>query len=202
MKLIKACNEILYKSDYKWCSQNDFLAKLASVEIEVTSQTLRNWETHNLLTLPRRVGQAKGLRVEYCEFALVEAFAAYCLTNSVLTVDMNGEKIPFPKYSLLHIELARRTFCKAKYNVANFPKPPLASYEIGYKWHNPEPIFTNLPNFNFKVENGEVKMTLPLNMGNDVEGLTEYLFFQSLYNTWYMAIKKGCEKLLRDYERK
>ena len=202
MDLIKAYNENLYKSDYKWCSQNDFLAKLTSVDIKVTSQTLRNWETHNLLTSPRRVGQAKGLRVEYCEFALSEAFAAYCLTNSVLTFDMNGEKIQFPKYSLLHIELARRTFCKAKYEVTNFPKPPLVSYKIGYERHNPKTIFTSLPNFNFKVENGEVKMTLPLNIGHDIEGLTEYLFFQSLYSTWYMAIKKGCEKLLRDYETK
>lgn len=202
MDLVKVYNETLYKSEYRWGSQDDFLKQLANVDIKVTSQTLRNWETRNLIMSPRRIGQAKGLRVEYCDFSLAEAFAAYCLSNSVLKFDMNGEDIPLPKYSLLHIELARRFFCKSKYKIENFPKPPLATYEIGYNRHNPKTIFGDLPNFNFTIEQDEVKLALPLNIGSDVNSLTKYLLLQSLYASWYMAIQTGCEKLLIDYKIK
>ena len=187
---------------YSLISQQQFLKRLSDNNINITSQTLRNWEQHNLLTPQSRSGQLekRGLRVAYSEFSLAEAFAVYNLTNAKLTFETIGKEVLFPKYSLLHVEMARRAFCESRYIIPNFPKPPEGTYIIRY--HNPsqEELFKTLPPFSFIFENGQWQVTMPQVMSSNE--LAEYLFFQGLYGAWFFAMKKGCELFFGDKKDK
>ena len=191
----------LNDDSYSLLSQQEFLKRLADRGINITSQTLRNWEQHNLLTPQSRSGQPekKGLRVSYSEFALAEAFAIYSLSNSKLSFELVGYDVPFPKYSLLHIEMARRAFCKAGYTVPNFPKPPTSSYSVRYLNLSQEELFKALPPFSFIFENGQWQVTMTQAMSSTE--LVKYLFFQGLYSAWLSALQKGCKLFFASKEK-
>ncbi len=199
--LVKLYNEKMYASSYGLCLQQNFLSKLCSADIKITPQTLRNWEISNLLTPPLRRGQSGGgMKVEYSNFSLAEAFAVYNLTNSFLTFELAETKVKSPKYSLLHVEMARRFFCKKKYTVPNFPKLPPITYSIHYIKMGMEENFSELPNFDYCIENAKFHLISPTNINYDAEELAKYLFFQSLYSTWFIAIIKGCKKFFPTLE--
>ena len=192
--LVHIYNEQAYKrSSYSPIFQRDFLDRLSDHDINITSQTLRNWQRNNLLTILSRSGQSgkKGLQVVYSEFALTEAFAVYSLVSAKLLFKLNGNDIPFPKYSLLHVEMARRAFCQSRYSIPNFPNPPEESYSVMYPNTNREELFKDLPPFGFALENDQRHSNVPLIM-NSAE-LDKLLFFQGLYGAWFSAVKKGCE---------
>ena len=184
---------------YSLLSQQEFLKRLSDNSINITSQTLRNWEQRNLLTPQLRSGLPgkKGLRIAYSEFALAEAFAVYSLTNSKLSFELLSNYVLFPKYSLLHVEMARRAFCKSGYAIPNFPKPPEGSYTIRYP--SQEELFKALPPFSFIFENGKWQVTLPQAMSSTE--LAKYLFFQGLYSAWFFALQKGCKIFFASKEK-
>ena len=194
-------NSSLNDDSYPLLSQQAFLKRLSDCGINITSQTLRNWEQHNLLTPQSRSGQPekKGLRVSYSEFALAEAFAVYSLSNSKLSFELVDNDVPFPKYSLLHVEMARRAFCKAGYTIPNFPKPPKSSYTVRYLNSGQEELFKALPPFSFSFENGQWQVTMSQGMSSTE--LAKYLFFQGLYSAWLSALQKGCKLFFASKEK-
>ena len=188
-------NQHSHLNDYAYSllPQRAFLQRLSDCGIIITSQTLRNWEQNNLLTPQLRSGQPekRGLRVAYSEFALAEAFTVYSLSNSKLSFNLADNYVPFPKYSLLHIEMARRAFCESRCTIPNFPKPPESSYTIRYRNPLHEELFKALPPFNFIFKKEHWKVTIPQIMSCDE--IAKCLFFQGLYSAWFFAMNKGCE---------
>ena len=199
--LVHILNE-LYETrhSYSLISQQNFIKRLAGEGINITAQTLRAWEQHNLITPPNRSGQPekKGLRVNYCEFALAEGFAVSKLANSTLSFKCVDTDVTFPKYSLLHLEMARRAFLSARYTIPNFPKPPEITYKIMYQHH--EELFKDLPTPSFKFDGLRWQLTMSKEMTGDE--LAKYLFFQSLYSSWFFAVNKGCELFFGDKKYK
>ena len=197
-------NEFLFENrensqpTYRWISQQAFLDKLKNVGIDITSQTLRNWDKLNLITHPRKPDRQKSkeLRVEYCEFALAEAFAVFQLTKAQVYVDVADTNVFLPKFSLLHMEIARLIFCKSYGFVHGFIKPPEDTYRVYYEDAEALHLLNDLPPVSFNFKGCIDQAALPT--ADNFEDLTKQLFFQTLYSAWFLALKQGCEIFLRD----
>ena len=190
---------------YPYLPQPTVLGELAKAGVEITSQTLRNWEKYDLLIPPRRSGQLGGRKSEYCEFSLAEAFAAYKLTQSNFDLRISNSSISLPKFSLAQLSLARKKNWEVGNFVPYYPNPP--KYGEGVRHYN-DPfsddaeLQKNLPDPNFRIRNKKIEPVVhkKADIGKNIEEILQYNFFQSLYIAWFYALCLGCEKFLTEYK--
>lgn len=116
----------------------EVLAHLAEAGVNITAQTLRNWERDQLITSPKRGAGYGGKWSEYPRHVLAECYAAHMLLQ-VLPKKIIDKDVP--KFSVKQLAEAR-TNCKnrlsKKYNVAE----NLSSYNSGMKFG--EPVVANV----------------------------------------------------------
>ena len=93
-----------YEFSGKVLSSGEMLNRLAQVGINVTIQTLRNWERQKLITPPERGGGYCGKWSDYAESALAECYAAHMLLQVLPRRKMGGN---IPKFSAEMLAHAR-----------------------------------------------------------------------------------------------
>lgn len=183
----------LLKHQQLFISQERFLKELKQVaEIDITAQTLRNWERHNLITPPDRKIHSEdrraGRSAEYYRSALAEAYAVYKLTKEGLTLPQ--DQMLLPKFSLVHVAIAREVFYKAGYYIPKFPPPFDKKAKV-----NQIPS-ENVPAINFVIKNGRITTNEVSKEWKSPDQYLKYIFYQQLYAAWYYSLSEGCEKLL------
>lgn len=181
-------NQVETNLRYDLLSQQEILNRLKNADIDITTQSLRNWELRNLITPAYRTGIKKyrGLRVLYNEFSLAESLAVYYMNTTRHFDDEVMSKIP--KYSLSQIEIARQQFCKEHYTIAGYPEPDAITYDIIYESQNTEQY---LPTEVALTENNTWDMKTEIN-GTlyDVMAKSNY---DALFITWMFFLQKGCD---------
>lgn len=185
----------LLKHQQLFISQERFLKELKQVaEIDITAQTLRNWERHNLITPPDRKIHSEdrraGRSAEYYRSALAEAYSVYKLTKAGLTLPQ--DQIPLPKFSLAHVAVAREIFYKTGYYIPNFPPPFYKSIKVK------RTTGEDVPPISFVIEDGKIHPKEMPQEWKNADQYLRYIFYQQLYAAWYYALSEGCEKLLGD----
>jgi len=181
-------NRIQADLRYDLLSQQDILNRLKSVGIYMTDQSLRNWESRNLITPAYRTGikEYHGLRVLYSQFSLAESLAVYYMSTIRHFDDEIMSKVP--RYSLSQIETARQQFCKEHYTVAGYPEPDAITYNIAYKPQNTEQYF---PTEIALTENNT------WDMKTEISGTLQDIMVKSSYDalfiTWMFFLRMGCD---------
>lgn len=97
-------SESKYESSCKVLGSQEMLDRLAQVGINVTIQTLRNWERQRLITPPERGGGYGGKWSNYAESVLAECYAAHMLLQVLPKTKMDRT---IPKFSAEMLAHAR-----------------------------------------------------------------------------------------------
>ena len=181
------------KHQQLFISQESFLQELKQVaDIDITAQTLRNWERLNLITPPdRKIHSAErraGRSAEYYRSALAETYAVYKLTKVGLTLPQ--DQIPLPKFSLSHVAIARKVLYKAGYYIPKYQPPFAKSAKVN------QILGEEVPAINFVIEDGTIITNEVSQEWKSLDQYVKYIFYQQLYAAWYYALSEGCEKLL------
>ena len=185
------------RMEYQWLPQPVFLGKLAMAGIDITAVTLRNYEKHSLIITPMRAGKRGGRITNYCEYSLAEVFAAYTLLLADMPINVNGELITLPRFSLKQLSMARQQLWQSGVQVNGFQNPVIfAKCKIYYP---KQPLNPEIPKPDFVVDNVNILQTVAVN-GSNVSDPLMYHFFQTLYLAWFTALKTGCEKFLSAYK--
>lgn len=185
------------RKEYQWLPQPIFLDRLASAGVDITAVTLRNYEKYSLIITPMRAGKRGGRITKYCEYSLAEVFAAYTLLLADLPINVNGEVIALPRFSLKHLSMARQQLWQSGVQVNGFQNP--MTFAKGKTYYPRQSLNPELPKPNFVVGNANILQTVAVNVSNVSDPLM-YHFFQTLYLSWFTALKGGCEKFLSDYK--
>lgn len=135
----------------------DVLGRLAEAGINITAQTLRNWERDKLITSPARGAGYGGKWSEYPSYVLAECYAAHMLLQ-VLPKKIIDKDVP--KFSV-------KLLAEARANCEHQQSKPYDAAEI-----------LNRYNFGFKVGKAVVA-TVPINWNDNpkVELSNEYVVF-------------------------
>jgi len=183
--------------------QPELLLRLADHNISITSQTLRNWEKNALIIPPKRGGKRGGRTSDYCEFVLAEAFAVYTLTQAEIPLHISGTEVQLPKFSLLHLSIAREQVRKANCLVPNFPAPPFDSVGGVLQKYDTTEFKESLPKPDFSVlKSGKLSVNAAHKLVEcDIATHFQYHFFQTLYISWFNAVSQGCDVFLSHYKR-
>lgn len=189
----------LLKHQQLFISQERFLQELKQVAgIDITAQTLRNWERHNLITPPdRKIHSDKrraGRSAEYYRSALAEAYAVYKLTKEGLTLPQ--DQIPLPKFSLTHVAIARAVFYNSGFSIPNFPSLFDKSEKVN------QILVKKVPAMEFDIDpiDGRIHQKEIPKVWENSEQYLRYMFYQQLYAAWYYSLREGCEKLLGNHQ--
>ena len=183
--------------EYQWLPQPVFLDKLSTAGINLTAVTLRNYEKYSLIITPMRAGKRGGRITKYCEYSLAEVFAAYTLLLADLPINVNGEVITLPRFSLRQLSMARQQLWQSGVQVNGFQNPMI--FAKGKTYYPKQPLNPKLPKPDFVVGDDNILQIITLESSNVGDPLM-YHFFQTIYLAWFTALKTGCEKFLSDYK--
>lgn len=85
-----------------------FLDKLAMAGMDITAVMLRNYEKHSLIITTKRSGNRGGNITNYCEYSFAEMFAIYTFLLADIPINIKGDVITLPRFSLKHLSMARQ----------------------------------------------------------------------------------------------
>lgn len=181
---------------YEELSQPELMDRLSESGIQLTTQTLRNWERNHLIIPPRREGGRGGKKSIYCEYVLAECYASHKLLQDK---DFIEKGLLLPRINAETLSQARKD---CEYYPVHFPCPPSDEHlyyvnrgetslkvtitEDGIRKipcdYNSAPKKENLPSF----ENHEAKLV--------------YHYKEFLQLLWFRYVSAGCEEFLVKYK--
>ena len=117
----------------------EVLGRLAKVGINITAQTLRNWERDQLITSPTRGAGYGGKWSEYPNYVLAECYAAHMLLQ-VLPKKIIDKDVP--KFSVKLLAEARAN-CEHRQSKPYDAAETLSRYNSGFKFG--KAVVTDMP---------------------------------------------------------
>lgn len=173
---------------YSELSPQEVLSRLTAAGVNVTLQTLRNWEADRLITPPIRGSGYGGRWTKYFEYVLAECYAAHMLLH-VLPKKMMDKSTP--KYSPEMLAHARAT---CRFHPSGWPERPISEtirlhhladgvMAKDYRWDDP-------PQIDLTQEYSNLAET---KKSDSFETLLEYTTKLSAELMWFKYLTEGAK---------